>query len=105
MALADVLPGQALDDTESLLAPQRLGQGRGLPLARQGLGRLPRAQQVAGQQGAWRMRSQVLAQALGLPQAQGVERRIQMALETQLAVPIGFAVSHQPQIDHAGIMR
>ena len=99
---ADVVQGQALDHTEGLLAPEGFGPGRGLPLTGQRLGGLAGAQQVAGEQGARRLRSQVQPQALRLLQAQRVERRVQVALETQFAVPVGFAVSHKPEINHDG---
>ena len=102
MAVVDFLHGQAFDHSKGLFTPERLGQGRGLPLSCQGFGRLPCAQQVTGQQGARTLRGQVLAQPVRLLLAQCIEWCIQMPLKTKFPIPVGFAMPHQPQINHVG---
>ena len=104
-ALPHLLERQALDHPEGLFTPQTVGHGRGLPVASQRLGRLPGAHQVTGQQGAWRHRGQMRAQTLCLAHAQAIEGRIQVPLKPQFAVPVGFTVSHQPEINHGAIIR
>lgn len=107
----DVVHAHAIDHTKMLLAQARVGQGIERQLRQQrgqrGLRRLPRADEVAAHQVIDRqaLRHQPLRQAAGLLVPGGVEGHIHLALEAQLAVPVGFAMADEDEFGHAPIIK
>ena len=92
---------QALEHAEALLAQTR-NQGRGgLPGRSQGRGGLLGALQVAAEQLIGGLGGQALAQPLGLRVPEVIERDVDLALETLLAVPVGFAMADEDEVGHA----
>jgi hypothetical protein len=73
----------------------------GLPGRGQGRGGLLGALQVAAEQLIGGLGSQALAQPLGLRVPEVIERDVDLALETLLAVPVGLAMADEDEVGHA----
>ena len=102
---------QALDDAKALFAPRVVHscvqRETGIELPRQlrhdRLRGLARAQQIAANQVLRELARDALAQAARLLQPHVVERNVHVPLETQFAVPVGFAMADQDQFGHSVI--
>ena len=85
---------------ETLLAQGRIGDAGQAQLLRDGMRGLPGAQQVAGIEAMRRLAGQAPGQPPRLLQADGVQAHVDVALESQFAIPVGLAVAQEDQFGH-----